>query len=101
MKTPDECRNMQDIREEIDALDHKVIALLGQRFGYVRAAAKFKTSENSVRARERFASMLEQRRQWAGQAGLSADAVEKMYRDLVTYFIEEEMQRFKNGEDKT
>ena len=91
---------MQDIREEIDTLDAEIINLLGRRFGYVKAASKFKTSESSVRAPERFQAMLKQRRTWAEDAGLSAGVIEKMYRDLVTYFITEELQRFESLQDK-
>ena len=58
MKTPDECADMGDIRAEIDRIDRDVIALFGQRFQYVQAAAQFKTSEESVKAPERFKAML-------------------------------------------
>lgn len=85
---------MQDIRTEIDQIDRQVIALLGQRFDYVKAAAKFKTDAASVRASARFESMLQQRRTWAEAAGLSADVIEKLYRDLVTYFINEELNHW-------
>ena len=95
MKTPDECANMEDIRAEIDRIDQDVIALLGARFQYVQAAAKFKTSRESVKAPERFTAMLKLRRGWAEQAGLSPDVIEKMYSDLVKYFINEEMTKWK------
>lgn len=95
MKTPDDCQNMADIRAEIDRLDRQVIALLGQRFTYVKAASKFKTSETDVKAPERVQAMLQQRRAWAEEAGLSADVIEKLYRDLVNYFIEEEMKHWR------
>ena len=88
---------MADIRDEIDRLDHQIIQLLGQRFGYVKAASKFKTSEASVEASDRFQAMLEQRRQWAEAEGLSPTAIETMYRDLVTYFIKEEMRAWKQA----
>ena len=87
MKAPDECADMRDIRAEIDRIDRGVIALIGQRFRYVQAAAQFKASEASVKAPERFKAMLEQRRLWAEEEGLSPDAIEKMYKDLVGYFI--------------
>lgn len=95
MKKPDECLNMQDIRTEIDAIDRQVIQLLGKRFEYVKAAAPFKTSETGVKAPDRFKAMLLQRREWAMAAGLSPDAIEKMYFDLVTHFIEEELNHWK------
>jgi isochorismate pyruvate lyase len=95
MKHPEECENMTEIRAEIDDLDRQVINLLGQRFTYVKAAAKFKTDETSVKAPDRFQSMLQQRRIWAEEAGLNPDAIEKLYRDLVTHFIEEELSQWK------
>jgi isochorismate pyruvate lyase len=95
MKTPEECQNMADIRKEIDDLDAQVVALLGKRYAYVKAASKFKTSEAAVKAPDRLQAMLEQRRAWAEAAGLSPDVIEKMYRDLVNYFIAEEMREWK------
>ena len=100
MKTPDKCADMGDIRAEIDRIDKEVIALLGQRFQYVQAAAQFKTSAESVKAPERLKSML----LWCfrspaaeGGEGLSPDAIEKMYNDLVGYFIKEEDDKVENG----
>jgi isochorismate pyruvate lyase len=65
MKTPHQCHNMLEIRAEIDLIDQEVIRLLGRRFEYVKAATHFKTSENTVKAPERFKTMLAQRRKWA------------------------------------
>jgi isochorismate pyruvate lyase len=97
MKTPDQCENMVDIRAEIDRLDRQVVALLGQRFAYVKSASKFKTSEATVKAPERFQAMLKQRRIWAEEEGLNADAIEKLYRDLVNHFIDEEMTHWQQS----
>jgi isochorismate pyruvate lyase len=94
--SPEECTGMEDIRSEIDLLDRAVISILGQRFKYVLAAAKFKTSEMSVRAPERFESMLIKRREWAEFEGLNPDMIEKMYSDLVSSFIQEEMKHWKS-----
>ncbi len=95
MKSPDECESLQDIRAEIDRLDQEVIAAFGQRFAFVKAAAKFKTSEAGVKASDRFAAMLQQRREWAEAEGLNPDVIERLYRDLVTHFIEEELRQWK------
>lgn len=85
---------MADIRAEIDRLDRQVVVLLGQRSAYVKAASKFKTSEATVKAPERFQAMLQQRRVWAEEEGLNADVIEKMYRDLVNHFINEETKHW-------
>ncbi|NMG18122.1 isochorismate lyase [Brasilonema bromeliae] len=94
MKKPDECSNIKDIRREIDAIDKEVIAALGRRFAYVKAASQFKTSETGVKAPERFHSMLQERRAWAEVVGLNPDVIEKLYRDLVNYLIDEELKHW-------
>lgn len=95
MKSPEECTNLAEIRAEIDAIDQQVIALLGQRFGYVKAVTRYKTSATSVRAPERQEAMLKQRRIWAEQVGLDPDVIEGLYRDLVAYFISAEMAHWR------
>lgn len=92
-----DCPDMPSIRAHIDQLDKQIITLLAERFEYVKAAAKFKTSETSVKAPERVTAMLEKRRQWATEAGLDGDAIEKMYRDLVNHFIEQEMKSWQSS----
>jgi isochorismate pyruvate lyase len=96
MREAIDCKDMSEIRTEIDALDRTIVHLIGRRYNYVKAAAKFKTSETSVKAPERFKSMLVERREWAIEEGLNPDAIEKMYSDLVKHFITEEMAHWKN-----
>lgn len=97
MKSPAECQNMADIRQAIDTLDQQVITTWALRFEYVKAAAKFKTDATAVRAPERFAAMLAQRRQWASENGLNPDVIEGIYRDLVNYFIAEELKHWQSS----
>jgi isochorismate pyruvate lyase len=96
-KKPADCTTIEEIRAEIDRLDHAVIALIGKRFQYAVAGAKFKGTAASVRAPERFAAMLRQRRTWAEEAGLKPDVIEKLFRDLVNHFIfiEDEIKKLR------
>jgi isochorismate pyruvate lyase len=91
---PQDCISMEEIRAEIDIMDQQIIKLLAQRVEYVKAAAKFKTSPDAVRAKARFETMLQTRRQWASENGLSPDVIETIYTELVNYFISEEMKHW-------
>jgi isochorismate pyruvate lyase len=99
MKTPESCTTLQDVRDAIDEIDREVVRLLGKRSGFVHAAAAFKTSEESVRAPERFAAMLITRRQWAEESGLAPDFVELLYRDIVAHFTATELRQFREQPD--
>ncbi len=99
MKSPEECTSLEDVRRAIDALDREIVGLIGTRSRYVEAAVRFKTSETSVRAPERQRAMLEERRRWAEEEGLSPDVVEDLYRDLIRYFIERELEDWSSNSE--
>ena len=96
MKPPENCTKIEDIRQAIDALDREIVGLIGRRSRYVEAAARFKTGESSVRAPERQQAMLLERRIWAEEENLDPDMIEKMYRDLVSHFVNHEMNQWRN-----
>ena len=96
MKRPEDCENLGDVRQAIDALDQEIIGLIGRRAGYVARAAHFKTDEQSVRAPERQRAMFEARRRWAEENGLDPDMIEDLYHALVSYFVDREMDRWRN-----
>jgi len=93
-KKASQCADMSEIRTEIDRIDRQVISLLGERYGFVKAASQFKKSPDQVKAQSRFDAMLKERRAWAEEQGLSSDLIEKIYRDLVAWFISEEMKHW-------
>ena len=41
-KLPQECTNIEEVRNEIDNIDTDIIKLLSARFGYVREVVKYK-----------------------------------------------------------
>src|SRR2546421_9972 len=86
-RLPADCQSLEDVRREIDRIDEQIVALLGLRADYVRAAAGFKSNIADVPAPERQAAMLQARREWAVREGLDPSFVEKLYQDLIAYFI--------------
>jgi isochorismate pyruvate lyase len=96
MKPPSDCASLEEVRTEIDRIDRAIIALLGERAGYVHAAARFKATEAEVTAPDRQTAMFRARREWAAAAGLDPDVVDKIYRDLVAYFIAREKEHWRS-----
>jgi len=95
IKAPEDCASLTEIRAEIDRIDREIVAAIGRRRGYVLAAAKFKTTSAAVAAPERVAAMIQTRREWAEQEGLNPSLIEKLYRELIAYFVREEAARWK------
>lgn len=83
MHGSEDCKSLQDVRAEIDRLDEEMIVRIGERARYVKAAARFKTSEADVTAPERQKLMLAQRREWAEREGLDPAVIEDVFRGLV------------------
>jgi isochorismate pyruvate lyase len=96
MKKPSECNTMEEIRDCIDALDKEIIRMISERFGYAKAIVRFKTDEKGIQAQPRYDSVIQERRRLATENGLDPDVIEKMYRTMMNYFIEEELKIFRN-----
>ena len=96
-KSPEQCQDINDIRSEIDRIDEKIIQLISQRAGFVKAAAPFKSSKSSVKAEDRVKTMLGKRRQWAIQEKMDPDFVENLFMKIIQYFINEEIQHWEKS----
>lgn len=92
MKSPAECSSIEEVRAAIDAIDHEIVTALGLRSQYVKAITRFKKTTEDVRAPERQATVIRQRRAWAAEVGLDPDVVEKVYRLLIDHFVAEELK---------
>ena len=97
MKLPADCCTIDEIRDAIDSIDKEVINLLGKRYQYVKEIIRFKKpTKESVVAQERFNSVITSRRLLAEEAGLDPNIIEKIYRELLGHFINEELKLLQN-----
>jgi isochorismate pyruvate lyase len=48
-RRPDDCETMAQVRAGVDDLDARLVDLLAERFGYMRAAARIKPDRAAVR----------------------------------------------------
>jgi len=88
------CENLAHIRSSIDTIDYRILELIALRRQYVVKAAEFKTSSEEVKAEERVNQILKDRRDLARQFGLQEAFVQDLFKDIVHYFINEELNKF-------
>ena len=90
MREPADCRNKQDIRVEIDRLDRELIALLAERFAYVRRMAELKESPSEAHIQERVDEVLDKVVAQAEAAGLDGNLIREMWRSLIDWNVDYE-----------
>lgn len=93
MKSPQECQNINEVRECIDTIDSQIIELLAKRFDYVKAIVPFKAkTTDAIIAKERKEQVIKSRRNLAEKYGLDPVIIEQIYTLLINYFIEQELK---------
>lgn len=85
MKSPAECKDIQDIRDAVNEYDRQIIELLGKRTRYVHEAVRFKKSEDDIRRPGHIPALIEQRRAWAKEYGVDPGFVANIYQTLVDH----------------
>jgi isochorismate pyruvate lyase len=91
---PDDCQTMTEVRHGVDRLDEQIVALLGERFGYMRAAARIKPDRGAVRDEARKAEVIGNARRCAQAAGVPDATIADLYERLVEASISYEFDRF-------
>jgi isochorismate pyruvate lyase len=100
VKDPEQCTTMAEVREGVDDIDSKIMALVAQRFSYMDAAARIKTERSAVRDEARKAKVLEHVAERAQAAGLDPQVMVRMYDDLIEASISHELKSFDRNAGK-
>lgn len=88
------CRDMDEVREEIDALDRAIVSLLADRMHFINEAGRLKADRAAVRDEARVEDVIAKVRATALAAGIDPDFVEPLYRDLIERSIQHEFGVF-------
>ncbi|NEX01495.1 isochorismate pyruvate lyase [Pseudobutyrivibrio sp. NOR37] len=89
------CASLEEVRSNIDRIDNEIIKLIAERSDYVKQASAFKKSEDGVKAPNRVEAVINKVRSKAEEYGANPDMVEKLYREMISSFINMEMDEFK------
>jgi isochorismate pyruvate lyase len=91
---PADCTDMAEVRRGVDALDDEIVGLIGERFGYMAAAARIKPSRGAVRDEARKAEVIANAARHAIAAGAPERVIAALYEQLVEASIAYELERF-------
>ncbi len=86
------CNSISEVRENIDQIDRKIVALLAERGNLVTQAAAFKKTTDEVRAPNRVEQVIAKVQSLAQEHGANPKVVETVYRAMISAFIEAELQ---------
>lgn len=90
----DTCTTMAEVRSGVDAVDRALMTLLGQRFAYMRAAARIKPTRDAVRDEARKAQVIANARASARAADIPEAAIADIWDRLVEASIAYEFEAF-------
>ncbi|HET7084152.1 MAG TPA: chorismate mutase [Rhizomicrobium sp.] len=93
-KPPGACASMNELRDAIDVLDSRLVALLAVRQAYIERAAQLKTDRGQVRDVERVEEVVAKVIAEGRRSGLSAEIAEPVWRTLIEASIRHEFDAF-------
>ncbi|MCQ4288423.1 chorismate mutase [Pseudomonas stutzeri] len=86
-----ECNSIEDVRDNIDRIDRRIVTLLAERGSYVKRAAAFKKTTADVRAPQRVEQVIAKVKALAAELHADQTVTEQVYRAMIAGFIEAEL----------
>jgi isochorismate pyruvate lyase len=97
VRPPASCRDMTEVRAEIDRIDRMLVDGIAERFGYVERAWQLKLEagqEANVPWRNQ--QVFDKVRARAVEKGVPPDLVEALWRQMVGWFIQHEEEKLRD-----
>jgi len=92
------CNTLEEVRQEIDSLDTKLVDLIAQRSHLIRQAASFKNSVEEVKAEDRIEFIMQKARHQALKLGISPNMITELFTIMINEMVETEISEFRNKE---
>ncbi len=91
------CTTLDEARNEIDAVDRKIVELIASRNNYIKQIAHFKTSIDEVKAEDRIDDVISRAREQAIELDLSPNLINDLYVRMIDGMVESEIAEFRNA----
>ena len=97
MSNVKKCNSLQEVRDEIDAIDGKLVELIATRSKLIRQAAAFKNSIDEVKAQERIDDIMQKVRTKAIEFNINPNMMSELFTIMINEMVETEIAEFRNG----
>ncbi|MDQ7045925.1 MAG: chorismate mutase [Sulfurimonas sp.] len=90
------CKTLEEVRNEVDLVDEKIVELIAQRSHYIRQAASFKNSIDEVKAEDRIDYIMQRLRHKAIELEVSPNMITDLYKIMIDEMVETEIAELRN-----
>jgi len=91
-----ECHSLQEVRDEIDKIDTKLVDLISERSHLIRQAAAFKNSVDEVKAQDRIDDIMQRVRKRAIELNINPNMISELFNIMIDEMVETEISEFRN-----
>ena len=90
------CNSLQEVRDEIDKIDTKLVDLISERSHLIRQAAGFKNSVEEVKAEDRIDDIMQRVRKRAIELNINPNMISELFTIMIDEMVETEISEFRN-----
>ncbi len=91
------CNSLQEVRDEVDKIDAKLVELISERSHLIRQAAGFKESVAEVKAQERIDDIMQKVRKKAIALNVNPNMISELFKIMIDEMVETEISELRNG----
>lgn len=96
-----DCKNMDEVRFEIDRLDKQLVGLIAERFKYVDRAWQLKNNPAEANVPWRIQQVIERVRAHAEEHNVPPALTEALWRQMIGWFIQYEEEHLRDNSKTT
>ncbi len=91
------CNSLQEVRDEVDNIDTKLVELISQRSHLIRQAAGFKESVDEVKADDRIDDIMQRVRKKAIELNVNPNMISDLFKIMIDEMVETEISELRNA----
>jgi isochorismate pyruvate lyase len=94
-RAPKDCRDMGEVRAEIDRIDAALVDIIAERFAYVDRAWQLKADPGEAYVPWRIQQVIDKVKTRAKERGLPPELTEALWRQMIGWFVQYEEEKLR------